>query len=161
MVQWISGSRGPLKFLWSVLSLLVVLSFALTACGGESTPSSSMQSNTTNQSSASGTTFTVTITEKTGGHDIYSFDPATINAKVGDTIQWVNNSDENHLLTSDTAGLFSNQSIVPRSSGSNTNNTYQVKLGTAGTYTYSSKLVQRMNNESEMDSSAKGTIIVS
>ena len=153
MVEHMSGFRRHLKFLWSTLSLLVVLSFALTACGGDSTPASSTRS------SALGTVSTVTITEKTGTHDIYSFDPQTITVKAGTTVKWVNNSDENHLLASNSSGVFNSQSIVHRSGSSD--NTYQIVFSMPGSYSYSSTLVQRLNNQPEgVTSSATGTIIV-
>ncbi len=158
MVQHLSLSRGRSKFLWSALSLVVVLSFALAACGGGSTPASSTQSNSS-QPSASAPMVVVTIAEKTGTHDIYSFDPQNITIKVGTMVKWVNNSDENHLLASDTTGVFSASSMVPRS-GSN-DNTFQMVFNTPGTYHYSSTLIQRLNNQPEgMSSSATGTITV-
>lgn len=158
MLQRASGSRGHLKFLWSILPLLVILSLALAACGGESTSTSSTQSNAV-QSSASGITSTVTITERTGTHDIYSFDPQTITIKAGTAVKWVNNSDENHLLASKSAGIFNASSIVRRSGSSD--NTYQVVFKTPGTYSYSSTLVQRLDNQPEgVTSSATGTITV-
>jgi plastocyanin len=111
------------------------------------------------KSSAPGTTYTVTITEKTGTHDIYSFDPQTITVKAGSTVKWVNNSDENHLLASQTAGTFTASSIVHRAGSSD--NTYQVVFNTPGTYSYSSTLVQRLNNQTEgATSSATGTVTV-
>jgi plastocyanin len=158
MVQHTSVTCSRSKFLWSILLLVVVLSFALAGCGEASTPASPMQSNSL-QSSASGTTYTVTITEKVGTHDIYSFDPQTISVKAGSTVKWVNNSDENHLLASSTAGTFTATSIVHRSGSSD--NTYQETFNTPGTYSYSSTLVQRQNNQPEgMTSSATGTITV-
>jgi len=72
---------------------------------------------------------------------------------------WVNNSDENHLLASNPAGVFSTSSMVHRSGSGD--NTYQVVFNTPGTYSYSSTLVQRLNNQPEgMTSSATGTITV-
>lgn len=158
MVQFTSVTRSRSKFLWSMLLLLVILSFAFAGCGETSTPASPMQSNSL-QSSASGTTYIVTITEKVGTHDIYSFDPQTISVKAGSTVKWVNNSDENHLLASNSTGVFTPSSIVHQSGSSNT--TYQVTFNTPGTYSYSSTLVQRENNQPEgMTSSATGTITV-
>jgi plastocyanin len=158
MVQHASVTRGRSKFLWSVLPLVVILSFALAACGGGSTPASSTQSNSL-KSSAPGTTYTVTITEKAGTHDIYSFDPQTITVKAGSTVKWVNNSDENHLLASQTAGIFTASSIVHRAGSSD--NTYQVVFNIPRTYSYSSTLVQRLNNQTEgATSSATGTVTV-
>jgi plastocyanin len=148
---------------WLAVSVLCLLALVLAACGGDSTPSSSTSSQTnsssTSSSSASATTVTVTITEKTGGHDIYSFNPQTLTIKAGTIVKWVNNSDENHLLAGDMSSVFTASSLVSRS-GSN-DNTYQLTFSTPGTYTYTSTLVQRMNNQQEgMASSATGTITV-
>jgi plastocyanin len=157
MVQHASQFRSHLRFLSSVLPIITVLSFAVAACGG-TTPASSTQSNSM-QSAASGATYTVTITEKTGTHDIYSFDPQNITIKAGSTVKWVNNSDENHLLASTTAGVFTASSIVHRSGSPD--NTYQVVFNTPGTYPYTSTLVQRMGGQPEGEtSSAMGTITV-
>jgi plastocyanin len=147
---------------WLALVVLCLLAFSIAACGGSDSTVSSTASNTTSsnptQPSAPGTTMMVTIAEKTGTHDIYSFDPQTITIKAGTTVKWVNNSDENHLLASNSAGVFTASSIVPRS-GSN-DNSYQKVFSTPGTYQYSSTLVNRMNNQPEgMTSSATGTII--
>jgi len=158
MVQHASVTRGRSKFLWSVLPLVVILSFALAACGGGSTPASSTQSNSL-KSSAPGTTYTVTITEKAGTHDIYSFDPQIVTIKAGTTVKWVDNSDENHLLASNVAGVFTASSIVHRAGSSD--NTYQVVFNKPGTYPYTSTLVQRQGNQPEgVTSSATGTITV-
>ena len=148
---------------WLALVVLCLLALLVAACGGSDSISSSTASNTTQsnptQSAASGTMMIVTIAEKTGTHDIYSFDPQTITIKAGTTVKWVNNSDENHLLACSQAGIFSASSIVPRSGSSD--NTYQVVFNTLGTYQYSSTLVNRRGGQPEgMSSSATGTITV-
>ena len=157
MVQHLSRIRS--KFLWSALSLMVVLTFALAACGWwGSAPASSALSNSS-QPSTSGTTMIVTISEKAGTHDIYSFSPQTITVKAGTTVKWVNNSDENHLFTGDTSGVFTSSSMVPRNGSAD--NTYQMAFSTPGTYHYSSTLIKRTNNQPEgASSSATGTITV-
>src|SRR5262245_14488097 len=120
MIQQVSLSGERSKWLWSVVSLVVGFSFALAASGRgdasstSSTASQSSEASNASQSPASGTTVVVTITEKAGTHDIYGFDPQTITIKAGITIKWVNNSDENHLLASDPAGVFTASSLVPR-----------------------------------------------
>jgi len=104
----------------------------------------------------------VTITEQVGTHDIYSFDPQTMTVKAGDTVKWVNNSDENHLLASSTAGTFTASSIVHKSGSSD--NTLTVSFPTAGTYTITSQLVDRLKDGKHTpdpeDSKATGTITV-
>jgi plastocyanin len=143
--------------LWTTALCLVVLALMLAACGGDSGSSSapaqsqpaasgsnsgsSASSSSSSSSTAAGTSVTVTITEQTGGHDIYSFSPATVTIKAGDTIKWVNNSDENHQLQSSVAGVFTTTSIVPKS-GSN-DNTFSMTFAKAGSYSITSMLVNR------------------
>jgi plastocyanin len=148
-----------LAFLAS-LSLMVAACFGIGDAPASSTQlSTSTQSSTPTQPSTSGTMVTVTISEKVGGHDIYSFDPQNITIKAGTPVKWVNNSDENHLFTSDTSGVFTSSSMVPRNGS--TDNTYQMVFSTPGTYHYSSTLVKRANNQPEgVSSSATGTITV-
>ena len=124
---------------WVALICLVALTVLLSACGGDATTTTT---STSSSSSAAGTT--VTIAEQTGGNDVYSFSPATITVKAGDTVKWVNNSDENHLLHSAPDGVFTASSKVARS-GSN-DNTYSMTFPKAGTYTITSQLVDRLKD---------------
>lgn len=138
---------------WIALLCLMAFTVALSACGDNTSPTPSTSS------SKGGEVVTITITEQTGGHDIYSFSPQTVTIKANTTIKWVNNSDENHLLASSTSGIFSASSMVPRS-GSN-DNTFQMTFTTAGTYSYASTLIKRENNQPEgANSDATGTITV-
>ena len=161
--------RGRSTFLWMALSVVVVLSFALAACGGGSAPASTTQS-TSSQPTASSAAATVMITEKTGTHDIYSFDPQTLTVKVGQAVTFTNQSDEFHLLMSaDATGTpttdaapFTTTTIVPTSRASNTT-TLQVVFSTPGTYYYTSKLVNRLKDGSHAEgawSQGWGTIVV-
>ena len=152
---------------WATLLSLLVLALVVAACGGDSgatttTTSSSQPAANSGSSTTAPTTVTVTITEKTGSQDIYAFDPANVNIKVGDSVKWVNNSDENHLLASDPMGAFTATSIVARS-GSN-DNTYQMTFNKAGIYNVTSTLVNRLKDGQHtpegMTSSAKLTITV-
>ena len=170
MVQHLSLFRLRSTFLWMALSLVVVLSFALAACGGESsTPASSTQPNSS-QPTASSATAAVTITEKTGTHDIYAFDPQTLTVKAGQAVTFTNQSDEFHLLmTADASGTpttdaapFTATTIVPTSRASNTT-TLQVVFTTPGTYYYTSKLVNRLKDGAHPEGSWSqgwGTIVV-
>lgn len=173
MVQHLSRSRSRSKFLWMALSLMVVLSFALAACGGESAPASSTQPNSsqpTSQPTASSATAAVTITEKTGTHDIYTFDPQTLTIKAGQAVTFTNQSDEFHLLmTADATGTpttdaapFTATTIVPTSRASATT-TLQVVFTTPSTYYYTSKLVNRLKDGNHPEgawSQGWGTIVV-
>jgi plastocyanin len=162
MIQQIFLLRRHSHWLCSALSLLVLLCLALAACGGSdatSTASTASGASNASSSSASGTTVVVTITEKLGTQDLYSFAPQRLTIKAGTTVKWVNNSDENHLLASSSAGIFTASSLVPRNGSGN--NTYQLVFTKPGTYQYTSTLVHRQNNEPEgASSSATGTITV-
>lgn len=124
--------------LWTTLFCLLILALMVTACGGSGSPATSSSSS----NASSGNVVTVTITEQTGGHDIYSFAPQTVTIKAGSTIKWVNNSDENHKLIITPAGPTAG--TVPRS-GSN-DNTMMVTFPTAGTFTITSQLVDRLKD---------------
>ena len=169
MVPHLSRPRGRSTSLWMAMSLVVVLSFALAACGGGSTPASTMQP-TSSQPSVSSATATVTITEKTGTHDIYGFDPRTLTIKASQSITFNNQSDEFHLLmTADATGTpttdaapFTATTIVPTSRASATT-TLQLVFSTPSTYYYTSKLVNRINDTDHPEgawSQGWGTIVV-
>ena len=146
---------------WTTLMSLVVLAlaFSLSACGGDSAPAASTSSSSSAASVADA--LTVTITEKTGGNDIYSFSPTTATLKAGGTLKFTNNSDENHKLAITPAGPTVG---TVTKSGSN-DNTMTVTFPTAGTYTITSQLVDRLKDGQHTpdpaDSKATITITVS
>lgn len=145
----------------AVFMSLVILSMTLllSACGGDATPAAS--TSTTSAPAAGGAAQTVTITEQTGDNDIYAFAPTTLSIKAGDSVKWVNNSDENHKLAVSPAGPTAG---TVAKSGSN-DNTMTVTFPTAGTYTVTSQLVDRpkdgKHTPDPMDSKATITITVS
>jgi plastocyanin len=112
----------------------------------------------------------VTITEKSGTHDIYSFAPQTLTIKAGQVVLFTNQSDEFHLLmTADATGTpttdaapFTANTIVPTSRASATT-TLQIVFTTPGTYYYTSKLVNRLKDGNHPEgawSQGWGTIVV-
>jgi plastocyanin len=121
----------------ALLTTLLVLTFALSACGDTTSAAS-----TSGGSSSGGSTQTVTISETTGGNDVYAFAPTTLSIKAGDSVKWVNNSDENHKLMITPAGPAS---ATATKSGSN-DNTATIAFTTAGTYTVTSQLVDRLKD---------------
>src|SRR5579859_6670005 len=127
---------------WIALLSLVVLTlaFTLSACGGDSTPATSTSNSTS--AAPAGSASAVAISEQTGGNDVYSFSPATISLKAGDSIKFTNNSDENHKLAITPAGPTAG---TVTKSGSN-DNTLTVAFPTAGTYTITSQLVDRLKD---------------
>jgi len=157
---------------WMLAVGLLVLVFALSACGesGSSTTTSSTTASPTTQSNTMASAATVTIKEQTGTQDIYSFSPASVTIKAGDAVTFDNQSDEYHLLIpTDAAGNaitaadpFTANTIVPTSRAGNTT-TLQVVFNKAGTYYYTSKLVNRLKDGAHPEgalSQGKGTIIV-
>lgn len=160
--------------IWMLLVGLLVLVFALSACGDSGAASTPAPTPTTSSTSASPTTAasanTVKITEKTGGQDVYTFAPATLTIKAGQSVTFDNQSDEYHqlILTDATfkpvtgASPFTADTIVP-TSREGTATTLQVTFPTAGTYYYTSKLVKRLQDGQHPGtplSKAEGTIIV-
>ena len=73
----------------------------------------------------------------------FEFDPATVTAKVGDTITWTNNGAAQHTVTLDDQPSCDTGSITAGSTGS-------LKFTAAGTYAFHCKI----------HSSMKGTITI-
>lgn len=125
--------------IWTTILCLLILALIVTACGGDSgSPATSSSSSNTSPSNV----VIVTITEQAGGHDIYSFDPQAVTIKAGSAIKWVNNSDENHKLIITPAGPTAGTAAR---SGSN-DNTLMATFPTAGTFTITSQLVNRLKD---------------
>ena len=146
---------------WTTVLCLLILALMVAACGGDSggtTTASSQPAANSGSSTTAPTTVTVTITEKTGSQDIYAFDPTNVSIKVGDSVKWVNNSDENHLLASDPAGVFTASSIVPRSGSSD--NTYSMTFSKAGIYNVTSTLVQRTAGHTPEGLASQGKLTI-
>lgn len=137
-----------------MLMTLLVLTFTLSACGSDTTTAAT-------SSSGGSSAQTVTITESTGGNDVYAFAPTTLSIKAGDSVKWVNNSDENHKLVVTPSGPAS---ATAARSGSN-DNSATLAFPTAGTYTVTSQLVDRLKDGKHTpdpaDSKATITITVS
>jgi plastocyanin len=154
-----------------VLSCLTILVCALAACGGTTSTPSSAPTSPPTQANTVVSAATITIREKTGSQDIYSFDPQSVTIKAGQAVTFDNQSDEFHqLITADAAGKpmadadpFTANTIVPTSRASATT-TLQVVFKTPGTYYYTSKLVNRIKDNAHPEgalSQGMGTIIVS
>ena len=152
---------------WMLLVGLLTLVLALSACGdsGNATTPTPTAQPTTAVSAA-----TITIREKTGGQDVYTFEAPSVTIKAGQAVTFDNQSDENHLLvTTDAMGTpttnvdpFTGNLTVPTSRTSTTT-TLQVMFNKAGTYHYTSKLVNRIKDSAHPEgalSQAKGTIVV-
>ncbi len=123
------------RFLWVPLSLALVATLTLVACGGTST-TSSQPSPTTAQSSPttaatatsqpSGTVANVKIVEK---DEKYMFDPATLTIKKGTQVVWTNMTDAPHTVTSDNGPFNTSSNLTEKQ-------TFMFTFSTAGTFTY-------------------------
>ena len=111
-----SSIRRPVSLL--VLLSLLVLVFALAACGGDANASS----------------VTVNIKEsKAGSGDVYTCDPTSITVKSGDTVTFTNQSDEIQDFDqgdAQKAGVDFKMDL---------NQSVQVTFKTAGTFTIKSE----------------------
>jgi plastocyanin len=124
-----------LRCVWVALSLALVATLALVACGGTATtppqpsptaaqPSPTMAPTATSQ--PSGTVVNVKIVEK---NEKYMFDPATLTVNKGTQVVWTNMSDAPHTVTSDNATFNTSSNLSE-------NQTFMFTFNTAGTFTY-------------------------
>ena len=123
---------------WIALTLAVTMSMVLAACGGSTattapTPTTAPTTAPTPTPTPSPTaittpvaTVTVKIVEK---NEKYSFQPGTLNIKVGTQVIWTNTSDASHTVTSD-AGAFNTTSPIAKGQ------TFMFLFTQAGTFKY-------------------------
>jgi plastocyanin len=119
-----------MRLCWAVLSLTIVATFLVVACGG--TPTSPIQPSATHQAKPSPTlsltpvaVVNVKIIDKDGQ---YAFEPATLKIKVGTQVIWTNDSSAVHTVTSDTL-LFNTNNLA-------INQVFTVTFTKPGTYPY-------------------------
>ena len=79
-----------------VVACLMLIVFALAACGGDTMASTTTSNSTSSNSNSPAPAATVNIkeTKDAAGKDVYSCDPQTISIKAGDTVSFTNQSDE-------------------------------------------------------------------
>lgn len=114
------------------LALVAVAAIALAACGSSASQASS-GTGTPAGSASSGSASGCQPTTQTGGVAVtiinFSFNPSTIQAKVGQPITWTNNESINHGAVLDTDSSCSTGSFGKGGSGS-------LVFSKPGTYTY-------------------------
>ncbi|HEY7974147.1 MAG TPA: plastocyanin/azurin family copper-binding protein [Ktedonobacterales bacterium] len=130
-------SRGALYV--SLLALVILAGCATTSgttTGGTTTGGTSSAAPTaTTAPAATATTATggsVTMVKIIGASGNYSFSPASVTVKVGDTVTWTNNSNVPHTSTSDSSSAVSWDSSAISTGGG----TFSFVFTKAGTYTY-------------------------
>ncbi len=122
---------------WSIaLTLTIMMSVVLVACGGSTattapTPTTAPTTAPTPTPSPTAittpvATVTVKIVEK---NEKYSFQPGTLNIKVGTQVIWTDTSDATHTVTSDT-GVFNTASPIAKGQ------TFMFLFTQAGTFKY-------------------------
>jgi plastocyanin len=128
------ASRGGLYV--SLLAMVTLAACASTAGGANTTPT-----NTPAPPAATATTAAPTATSNPPAATVkivgasfssFGFSPSSVTVKVGDTVEWVNNSTVAHTSTSDSGSAVSWDSSAIDSGGG----TFSFTFTKAGTYTY-------------------------
>lgn len=136
MRRYLSQYATRARSLWIALSLAMAMSLLLVACGGTDTtttaPTTAPTTAATTAPTTAATTGTTGTVHKVEIHENsgkYSFVPATLTIKVGETVMWINKSDAPHTVTSDT-GVFNTTSNLTM------DQTFIHAFAKAGTYPY-------------------------
>jgi plastocyanin len=125
----------------SLLALALLAGCATTAgspsgpAGGGSTgggTSSATATATTAPAATATTAVNATSVKIIGASGNYSFSPASVTVKVGDTVTWTNNSNVPHTATSDSSSAVAWDSSAIDTGGG----TFSFVFTKAGTYTY-------------------------
>ncbi|MDE3230655.1 MAG: cupredoxin domain-containing protein [Chloroflexota bacterium] len=126
----------PGALIFALVGLLALAGCGTTTAGGNSsTPpppaptATTAPAQPTATSAGSGNTVTVKIIGASGN---YSFSPASVTVKVGDTVMWVNDTAVPHTSTSDSGAAMTWDS----SSISNGGGTFSMAFTKAGTFAY-------------------------
>ncbi len=135
MNMYLASLARRTRSLWGYLSLALVAAFLLAACGGggtttTSTPTATSPTPTPTTAPSPTPTPTVAMVKIIEQNGRYSFQPATLNIKVGTQVIWTNTSDAPHTVTSDTVGVFGSPANITQ------NQTFKFTFTTAGTFPY-------------------------
>jgi len=146
MRHYLSRHIPHIRLLWIALSLTMVASMVLVACGGETTTTTPTPTATTAPTptptpspTSSPTPVPATVPlgavivqmiENPPGH--YIFQPASITIKAGTVVVWIDNSDAPHTVTSDPGApsAFNTTSNVTQGK------TFALLFSMPGTYHY-------------------------
>ncbi len=126
--------------------ILFVLAAALVAsgCGSSSSTSTSSAARAGGRYPAAGATNAATAASGAASVPValknISFQPGTINAKVGQTVVWTNMDNTDHNVTAESGATF-------KSSDFGQGQTYSQKLTKAGTITYECTIHQGMTGK--------------
>lgn len=120
----------------SILSILAVVVLILAACGGTAATPAATQTpalvGTTPTATASGSAGSATVSIKN-----FSFNPATITVKAGDTVTWTNDDSTTHTVTS---SAFNSGPLDP-------GKTFSFTFATAGTFDYACTIHPNMKGQ--------------
>ena len=131
---------------WVMVSLVLILALGLvaTACGGGSSTTTTAAGGVTTTSAGGATT--TSAAGGTGGAQVtiqnFSFSPASVTVKVGDTVTWTNQDSTTHTVVADN-GEF-------KSGNLGNGATFSFTFSTAGTFAY----------HCSIHSTMKGTVVV-
>jgi plastocyanin len=126
----------------SLTALAATALLALAACSGSTATSAPTAAPAATAAPAS------SVAAPGGGQAVaiknFSFNPATVTAKVGESITWTNGDDAPHTVTFDDSSVGGSGSL-------NNGTSFSLAIAKAGTYTYHCKIHQSM----------KGTVTIS
>jgi len=107
-------------------ALAVAATFVLAACGGGASPAPSTAEPTAAADPCAPSTAAGTVTASIID---FEFDPATVNAKVGDVISWTNDGLAPHTATVDGTPACTTPQLAPEASGG-------ISFSAAGSYPF-------------------------
>lgn len=119
-------SSQRFRYLWAILTAIVVMSLVLVAWGGSATTAAAATKAPTLGLKRGHVVHTVKIMEMNGR---FFFQPARLTIKAGDVVVWKNVSDAVHTVTSNT-GLFNTHGFLT------TNHTFKFTFTRVGTFHY-------------------------
>jgi plastocyanin len=121
-----SLSSQRFKFMWVILTVMLVMALVVVIWGASASPAAASTKAPTLGLKRASVVHTILISENNGE---YYFSPASLTIKAGDSVVWKNASDAPHTVTSDT-GVFNTPSIL------SPNQTFMHTFAQAGTFKY-------------------------
>ena len=125
----------------SLIGLAAMALVAMAACSGTAAttaPTAALTAGPTAAPTAAATAApTAAPSSGGGGQSVaiknFTFNPATVDVKVGDKVSWANGDDQTHTVTFDDASVSSSGNV-------NTGGTFDTTFAAAGTFTYHCKI---------------------
>ena len=119
----------------SLITLAATALFAVAACSGSSATAAPTAAPATAAPASASPAASVAAPAGGGAVAIknFTFNPAALTVKVGDTVKWLNGDDTAHTVTFDDTSLGGSGNL-------NTGNTFELAFSKAGSFTYHCKI---------------------